>query len=96
MLVVVLDANEQVDEIFKPSRILLDLCFGDFWVNFEDAPFEECDAEVECSDGQADEHEADEEGDGPNIDSDPEFFQDFIIEGHKGVDEIVDDVVVGD
>lgn len=51
---------------------------------------------MEGSDGQTDKHEGDEEGDGPSLDSDLELLQDFIIEGYKGVDEIVDEVVIGD
>lgn len=60
MLVVVLDAHQQVDEIFKPSRILLDLWLGDFRVDLEDVLFEYADPEVECFDGEADDHEAEE------------------------------------
>lgn len=51
---------------------------------------------MKASDGQADEYETDEEHDGPYLDSDPELLQDVIFEGHEGVDEMVDEVVVGD
>lgn len=44
MLAVVLGANEQVDEILKPSGVLPDVWLGDFRVDLEDVPFEEGDA----------------------------------------------------